>query len=195
MDEGLSTLLAELEHAGAENDERAAERADRLLNITHDTGVFLNLLARAVKARRIVEVGTGNGYSTLWLAEAARATGGRVDTVEHSPAKARLAAANFVRAGLAEWIGQHQGEAGPFLAGLPAAAVDFLFLDAERGEYPEYWPDVQRVLVPNGLIVVDNAISHAAELEPFASAVTATRGFQTSLVPVGKGEWLILKPT
>lgn len=53
----------------------------------------------------------------------------------------------------------------------------------------------RRVLVPNGLIVVDNAISHAAELEPFASAVTATRGFQTSLVPVGKGEWLILKPT
>ena len=179
MDEGLSALLAELERTGAENDERAAARADKLLNITHDTGVFLNLLVRAVRARRIVEVGAGNGYSTLWLAEAARATGGRVDTVEHSPAKARLAAVHFARAGL---------------GGLPAAAVDFLFLDAERHEYPGYWPDLRRVLAPNGLIVVDNAVSHAPELAPFAAAVTGTPGYQTALLPVGKGEWLTLKP-
>jgi predicted O-methyltransferase YrrM len=195
MDDGLFTLLAELEHIGADNDDRAAARADKLLNITHDTGVFLNLLVGAVRAHRIVEVGTGNGYSTLWLAEAARATGGRVDTVEGSPAKASLATANFTRAGLSEWIGLHQGEAGAFLAGFPAASVDFLFLDAERYEYPDYWPDLQRVLVPNGLIVVDNAVSHAEELAPFAAAVTATPGYQTALVPVGKGEWLILKPS
>jgi predicted O-methyltransferase YrrM len=102
--------------------------------------------------------------------------------------------ANFARAGLGEWIGLHQGEAGPFLAGLPAASVDFLFLDAERGEAPGYWPQVQRVLAPNGLIVVDNAVSHAAELVPFVSTVTATPAYQTALVPVGKGEWPILKP-
>lgn len=87
-----------------------------------------------------------------------------------------------------------QAQAGSFLAGLPAAAVDFLFLDAERHEYPGYWPDLRRVLAPNGLIVVDNAVSHAPELAPFAAAVTGTPGYQTALLPVGKGEWLTLKP-
>jgi predicted O-methyltransferase YrrM len=194
MDASLSVLLAELEQAGAENDADALERADKLLNITHDTGVFLNLLIRAVRARCIVEIGTSNGYSTLWLAEAARATGGRVETIEHSSAKVRLAGANVVRSGLGEFIALHEGEAAPFLAGLREASVDFLFLDAERCEYPEFWPELQRVMAPNGLIVVDNAVSHAPELVPFAGAVSATPGYLTSLVPIGKGEWLILKP-
>jgi predicted O-methyltransferase YrrM len=194
MDQSLSVLLAELEQAGAENDQFAEERAGKLLNITHDTGAFLNLLIRAVRARRIVEIGTGNAYSTLWLAEAARATGGRVETIEHSSFKISLAAANVTRAGLGEYIRLHEGEAAPFLAGLPEASVEFLFLDAERCQYPDFWPDLQRVLAPNGLIVVDNAISHASEIVPFAGAVTVTPGYLTSLVPVGKGEWLILKP-
>ncbi len=193
MDQNLEQLLAELEQLGIDNDERAAARPDKLLNITRDTGIFLNLLARALRARRIVEIGTSNGYSTLWLADAARAVGGRVSTVEHRPAKARLAKANFERAGLTPWITQHLAEAGQCLSDLPDASVDFLFLDAERTEYPDFWMDLQRILVPNGLMVVDNAISHAAEMAPFVAAIGATPGYLTSLVPVGKGELLVLK--
>jgi predicted O-methyltransferase YrrM len=193
MDQHLADLLTELERFGAVNDERAAGRSDRLLNITHDTGVFLNLLIRALRAKSILEIGTSNGYSTLWLAEAAQATGGRVSTVEHGPDRAAMAAANFQRGRLTPCIDLHVGEAGQHLAGLPASSVDFLFLDAERYEYPGLWSDLQRVLVPNGLMVVDNAISHEAEMAPFVALVEATRGYRTSLVPVGKGEYLVLK--
>ncbi len=193
MDQRLSDLVAELEQFGLLNDERVVERSGRLLNITRDTGIFLNVLIQAVRARRIIEIGTSNGYSTLWLADAARATGGAVDTVEHAPAKARMAAANFYRAGLAPWITLHLSEAGPYLAGLAEGAVDFIFLDAERYEYPAFWSDLQRVLVPNGLMVIDNAISHAAELAPFVAMLDAAPGYLTSLVPVGKGELLVLK--
>ena len=194
MDQHLTDLLAELEQFGIDNDEIATARLDRLLNITQDTGVFLNLIVQAVRAKSILEIGTSDGYSTLWLAHAARATGGRVRTVEHRSERAEMASANFRRSGLAPWIELHVDEGGRYLAAVPDASVDFLFLDAERHEYPGLWPDLQRVLVPNGLMVVDNAVSHEADMAPFVALVKATAGYLTSLVPVGKGELLILKP-
>ena len=91
MDSLLEALKIELERFGEENDGVTVERSQRMLNITRDTGEFLSALVRATAARRILEIGTSNGYSTLWLAEAARATGGTVTTVEFSEYKFGLA--------------------------------------------------------------------------------------------------------
>lgn len=193
MDQNLTALLSELEEFGVDNDEVTTARSGRMLNITQDTGVFLNLLIRALRPKRILEIGASDGYSTLWLADAARATGGRVKTVEHRRERAEMASLNFRRSGLASHIDLYVGEAGRYLAALHDASVDFLFLDSERHEYPGFWPDLQRVLAPNGLLVVDNAVSHEAEMAPFVALVKGTAGYLTSLVPVGKGELLILK--
>ncbi len=76
MGNSLETLKAELERFGAENDAATSERPRRMLNITRDTGEFLAVLVRAAAARRVLEIGTSNGYSTLWLADAAKAIGG-----------------------------------------------------------------------------------------------------------------------
>src|SRR6476661_228898 len=94
----LDCVLVELEQFGKANDASAAERTRRMLNITRDTGEFLTVLVRATLARRVLEIGTSNGYSTLWLASAARAIGGSVVTIELSEYKIALAAANFARA-------------------------------------------------------------------------------------------------
>lgn len=88
-------MLAELEQFGKRNDASTLERAQCMLNITRDTGKFLAVLVRATLAQRILEIGTSNGYSTLWLTRAARAIGGSVTTVEFSEYKVRLAFANF----------------------------------------------------------------------------------------------------
>jgi predicted O-methyltransferase YrrM len=189
-DAALNHLLAELEVFGAANDQTHQERPRRMLNITRDTGELLAVLVRALGARRVLEIGTSNGYSTLWLASAARAIGGRVTTVELSEYKADLAAANFARAGLAACIEQVLEDAGAVLARREAASVDLLFLDSERPEYPGWWPDLRRVLRPGGLLVVDNATSHGSQLAPFVALVEADPDFTTCLVPVGNGEFL-----
>jgi len=188
----LDIIKKELEHF-ATMDESQQERGRRMLNITRDTGELLSVLVRSMKAQRILEIGTSNGYSTLWLAEAAQATGGHVTTVEFSQFKVGLARANFERAGLHDLISQVAGDAGRVLAEGGDAAWDFLFLDSDRSQYLDWWKDLKRALRPGGLLVVDNATSHPHEMEQFTEAVRTDGEFTTSLVPVGKGEFLAVK--
>ncbi|HZX31654.1 MAG TPA: class I SAM-dependent methyltransferase, partial [Rhodocyclaceae bacterium] len=190
MTETLQALLRELEQFGADNDAAIAERSRRMLNITRDTGEFLAVLVRATNARRILEIGTSNGYSTLWLAQAALAVGGHVSTVELSDFKLQLAARNFERSGLSHAITQVRGEAGQFLQDAADASYDLVFLDSERSQYPAWLADVKRILKKGGLLVVDNAVSHAGEMAPFVERVAADGDFACCTVPVGNGEFL-----
>lgn len=189
----LKALLAELETFGQENDQTHADRPKRMLNITRDTGEFLSVLIQATQAKRILEIGTSNGYSTIWLADAALLTGGVVTTIEYSDYKVELAAKNFARAGLAGSIVQKHGDAGAVLAGMTDGVVDLLFLDSERSEYVGWWPDLKRVLKSGGLMIVDNATSHAAEMASFMQLVEDDAAFSTSLVPVGNGEFMAVR--
>jgi len=189
----LKTLLDELAAFGDAHDSDAANRPARMLNITPDTGEFLAVLTKATRARRILEIGTSNGYSTLWLADATASIDGAVTTVEMAPAKIEMARNNFVRAGLSERITLREGDAGAVLASLDDAAFDLVFLDSQRSAYVHWWPHLKRVLRAGGLLVVDNAVSHAHEMAGFMTAVGADHGFSTSLVPVGKGEFLAVK--
>jgi predicted O-methyltransferase YrrM len=193
MTESLQVLLAELEHFGEANDRVTTERPRRMLNITRDTGEFLSVLVRATSARRVLEIGTSNGYSTLWLASALRATGGAVTTVELSDYKVGLAQQNFSRSGLASSITLVQDDASRVLERAVDASFDLIFLDSERPEYPGWWPHLKRILRPGGLLVVDNATSHPEEMAPFVALVKADADFTTSLVPVGNGEFLAVK--
>jgi predicted O-methyltransferase YrrM len=193
MTELLEALLTELEHFGEQNDRATTEHPRRMLNITRGTGEFLSVLVRATFARRVLELGTSNGYSTLWLASAAWATGGNVTTVEFSDDKVSLARENFSRSGLASHITQLHDDAGRVLEQSPDAAFDLVFLDAERSRYPDWWPHLKRVLRPGGLLVVDNATSHAEEMAPFITTLRADVLFTTTLVPVGNGEILAVK--
>lgn len=193
MNAKLQQLRAELERFGAENDAAVAERPRRMLNITRDTGELLAVLVRAVGARQVLEIGTSNGYSTLWLAEAAQATRGIVTTVERSDYKVALARANFERSGLSAFVRQIHADAGEVLERSADASIDLLFLDSERAAYLGWWPHLRRVLRPQGLLVVDNAVSHAFEMAQFCALVRTEPEWATCVVPVGNGEFLAVR--
>ena len=124
MTDLLRRLLDELEQFGKANDGSTSERPRRMLNITRDTGEFLAVLVRATLAKRVLEVGTSNGYSTLWLASAARAIGGSVVTIELAEYKAALAASNFARSGLASSISLVRDDAARVLERSEDGAFD-----------------------------------------------------------------------
>ncbi len=148
MNNQLQELLAELEQFGNGNDSATTERSRKMLNITRDTGEFLAVLVRATVARRVLEIGTSNGYSTLWLASAAQAIGGSVTTVEFSDYKIALATKTFARSGLASFIASIQDDAGRVLERTADSAFDFIFLDSERPEYPGWWAEFKTSASP-----------------------------------------------
>jgi len=192
MDSALTALLDELARFGDDNDARETERARRMLNITPETGRLLWILARSARATRILEVGTSNGYSTIWLADAARATGGRVTTLELNPAKVKLARENLARAGLADRVEVLEGRAVDSLGTRPGP-FDLVFLDADRGSYLTYLELVVPRLVPGGLLVADNVSSHAQELHDYLARVKSHPALLSVTVPVGKGEEISFK--
>ncbi|MGY6039136.1 O-methyltransferase [Aeromonas sp. AE23HZ002T15] len=189
----LERLKRELELFGEENDRAQQARGHKMLNITRDTGELLAVLVQTRGAREVLEIGTSNGYSTLWLGEAVQRLGGRVTTLERDEGKVALAAHNFRRAGLDIVITQLVGEADALLPNQPTSGYELVFLDSDRQQYQAWWPEIRRLLAPRGLLVVDNAISHQGEMQEWMAEVRRDPAFITSLVPVGKGEWLIAR--
>ena len=189
----LEQLKRELDRFGEQHDEAQPSRGRKMLNITRDTGELLALLVQTRGAQAVLEIGTSNGYSTLWLAEAVKRLDGRVTTIELGESKRAMAALNFEHAGLEPWIDQLAGEAGSLLPSLPTAGYQLIFLDSDRQHYQGWWPEIRRLLAPRGLLVVDNAISHESEMRDWMAQVRRDPDFLTSLVPVGKGEFLVVR--
>jgi predicted O-methyltransferase YrrM len=187
----LHELLSELEAHGLRNDADQSDKLKKYLNITRDTGEFLSVLVKAIKARTILEIGTSNGYSTLWLASSLPASG-QVYTIEHIEAKAAEAKINFERAGLLPKITQLVGDVRSELSKAPQN-VDMIFLDADRSLYLSLAAKLFGLLKTGGLLVCDNAVSHDSELTDFVDWVRSHNHLSVSLVPVGKGELMVYK--
>ncbi len=181
------SLAAEVFAAGRDYDAAQTKRLDRLRNVEPETAELLGVLVRAARARRILEIGTSNGHSTLWLADAAEAVGGHVETLDIDPRRTDQARANLQRAGLGAIAACRTIGAAQALGEYPDAAWDFVFLDAERPEYPGYWPNLRRTLAPGGTLAIDNAISHESELTSFNRLLGTDQQLTTALVPIGAG--------
>ena len=130
------------------------------IQVTATQGRFLQILARAVGARRILEVGTLGGYSTIWLARALP-PGGRLTTLEISAKHAEMARQNLERAGVADIV---DVRVGPALETLPQldGPFDFAFIDADKVNTAEYFAWAVRLSRPGGVIVVDNVVREGA---------------------------------
>ena len=143
------------------------------INVAPNQGKLLQLLARMIGAKRILEIGTLGGYSTIWLARALPKDG-RLVSLEYSPAHAEVARANLARAGLSEQVEVRVGAA---LDSLPTLAAelkdpfDLVFVDADKENNPGYFTWALKMTRPGGLIIVDNvvragAVADAASKDP-----------------------------
>jgi predicted O-methyltransferase YrrM len=193
MDATRQAFLDELYAHGRAHDEQREDRLQRLRNVEPETAELLGVLVRALCAQRVLEIGTSNGYSTIWLGDAAEAIGGAVLSLEIEAERTAQAADNLAQAGVDEFVELRTADAGESLAGFDDEAFDLIFLDAERPLYADYWPDLVRVLRPRGLLVVDNCLSHAKELVDFSELVYSHEGITSTLVTVGAGVMLIVK--
>jgi predicted O-methyltransferase YrrM len=187
MREPRRRLAEELYARSHEHDQARSDRLDRFRNVEPPTAELLGVLIRATGARRILELGTSNGYSTIWLADAAEVNGGRVVTVDVDARRSELARENLRSAGVEGRVELRTEDAAQTLAGSEDAAWEFVFLDAERPAYPGYLPELVRTLAPGGLLAVDNVRSHEHELVEFTALIEAEQALTQTVVPVGAG--------
>lgn len=128
------------------------------ISISPNQGKFLQLLATLRGAKKILEVGTLAGYSTIWLARALPADG-KLVTIELEPKHADVAKANFKRCGVADKIDQRLGKAMDILPTLKnEGPFDFIFIDADKEPYMEYFQEALKLSGPGTLIIADNVI-------------------------------------
>jgi predicted O-methyltransferase YrrM len=191
MDAARRELAAEIHAAATEHDAAQADRLDRYRILEPETAELLAVLVKATGPRRLLELGTSIGYSTLWLADAAEAVGATLVSVELDAERSATARENLERAGLAADL--RVEDAGEALRGSADESWDLIFLDAERPAYAGYWPDVLRSLAPRGLVAVDNVISHADQVEELLALMAAEPAVTTTQVPVGAGLQLAVK--
>jgi predicted O-methyltransferase YrrM len=193
VDAIVQKAIDDLVVAAERHDAGQANRLDRWRVLEPDAGRLLWFLAQAIRARTIVEVGTSRGVSTLWLADAARCTGGRVLSVDTDATAQDAAQRSLREARLADQVTFRVEDGGVALADLADGTVDLLFLDAERTEYPSWWPHPVRVLRSGGVLVADNALSHPQEIEALRDLVEQDPRLTTTTIDVGKGELVALR--
>jgi len=157
----------------------------RLRQIPPETGKFLAVLAAGVPDGAWLEIGTSAGYSALWITLATKLRGTKLVTFELLPEKADLAKKTFKKAkveGLVELVhGDARGHVGGY------AEVAFCFLDAEKEMYQEFYDLVVPNLVPGGMLVADNAVSHRDALEDVINRAEVDDRVDSVVVPIGRG--------
>lgn len=194
MDTTVQAVIEELNERARREQEAMEQRrtlptVERMLPIGPETGALLNLLIKATRARYVLELGTSVGYSTVWLAEAARATGGRVSTIELEPQKVAQARDYVARAGLTEQVDFRQGDILEILPTLPEG-IEFVLLDCWKDIYVRCFELFAPKLAPGALVAADNIlrpVAAAPEIQAYVDHVRAVPGFESTLVPAGSG--------
>jgi predicted O-methyltransferase YrrM len=186
MEPNVTELLAEIEKHGREHDAHETEHSRKMLNLDPDTARLMHILAQSIGAKFVLEIGTSNGYSTIWLASAVAKVGGRVVTIEQSEEKQSMARENLRRAGLLDSVELLLGKAGTMVREL-AGPFDMVFFDADRVSAPESLQILLPKLTPSALLLADNALSHPEEIAGYLAAVEKLKEFEHVVVPVGKG--------
>jgi caffeoyl-CoA O-methyltransferase len=209
----ISRVLSRLEEQSKR--ERLGEvvvpRSEMMLAITLDTGTFFNITLKAMRAKRILEIGTSYGYSTLWFAEAltqiSEVSNTRPEksiiTIEMDHSKVERANKNFDEAGIKNIIDLKEGQAGDVLSEISKNYLkegdrlfDFVFFDADKENLRHYFDIVLPMVRVGGIIAADNMLypeEYRSMMTNYTNYIKNKPNIQSMMIPIGNGEELTIK--
>lgn len=157
-------------------------------NISRTTAEFLYNLVVDSKSQSVIEVGTSNGYSGIWLGKALKKTGGHLTTIEFYDKRLDIAKENFKKCNVADIIETKKGDAATILEYLPEDfEVDFAFIDANKAQYIKFFQLIDPHLKVGGYIACDNVISHASKVQTFLDEINANPNYENVVLPLPAG--------
>jgi predicted O-methyltransferase YrrM len=175
MKKEIITLLSKLE-----------KEREIYWNITQKLGQFLNLLIKNRNYKEVLEIGSSNGYSGIWLAEALSHTGGKLTTIESNQKKRfHLATENFEKSGLSKYIKQIAGHAPEAIP--ETDHFDMAFFDATKHEHLSYFEKIKTRINSGGMIITDNISSHEEQLNDYVEAIKKDPQWSSVKLNIGTG--------
>ena len=185
LDDRVRSVLARMEAEDAADREKDLPISERSLAVGPDSGRLLFALVAPNAGCEVLEIGGSRGYSTVWLASAARILGGRVVTLEQESGKIEVWRRNIADAGLEEWAELVEGDAKETLPELEDG-FDVVFLDAWKDDYEQLFGLARTKLDPGGIVVADN-VTTSSTVEAYAAARQADPTLVSVTVPIGHG--------
>lgn len=165
-------------------------------NVDRASANFLNMIIKMINAKSALEIGTSNGYSGIWIALALKETGGKLTTIEYWDKRSLLAIENFKKAGVNDIITTLTGDAIDILREMKEEnkqKFDFIFVDANKAEYIEYFNSFDSLLEENGVIISDNILSHYKKTKNYVETLMNNPNYQNQLLNFDAGMLLSRK--
>ena len=176
----IQGVPVELQHVL--DDIRAADRGQ--LAVSQEDGRFLRLLVATSHAKHALEIGSAYGYGAIWIGLGLRQTGGHLTTIEFDAPRAKAAAENIRRAGLADTVTVISGDAFKEIPKV-SGTFDFVFLDAWKPDYKKFFDLVLPRLTPRGLFLAHNVVNKQSEMKDFLAAIADSPALATTIVRPG----------
>lgn len=174
-------------------DQAKKDRFEKWRNLDPKAAEFISLIIRGQQSKHVLEIGTSNGFSSLWFADALKSTHGELTTIEIDVDRTQLAKKYLMDFDLIDPVTLISTDAKDYL-NKAESIFDLVFLDSERKSYVDYWPDLRRLLDKKGsLLVVDNVISHRDELVEFIALLEQDITIGISIINIGAGMLLATK--
>ncbi|MBN2306446.1 class I SAM-dependent methyltransferase [Candidatus Peregrinibacteria bacterium] len=184
MRKDLQILLKKLRAYGVQNN---------IPNITDQVALFLSMLIRIKKPSLILEIGCANGYSTIWLAEAAEEVGARLHTIDHSAPTFEEARQNLGKAKLLQVVTFHFGDAVKIISQFDAdLKFDFVFVDGEKASYLNFWQAIEGRLAAGAVIVFDDMMAFPEKTKPFSDFIVSAQGIDQLLIPIDADDGVLM---
>ena len=184
MDQRITTYLKELKQHGIK---------ENIPNVSKIVGEFLNMMILVKSPTNILEIGCANGYSTIWMAEAAQSIGATIHTIDHSAPTYNEAKKNLSEIGLSNVVNFHFGKAEKIITDFPSdLKFDFVFVDGEKASYLDFWGVIKPMLSEKATVIFDDMIKFPHKTKPFEEAIKNEDGFNQLLLPIEEDDGILL---
>ncbi len=191
MEQKLRQRIIQLYQQFKKEDAQKENRLEKWRNLEPESAELISIMIKTQQSKNVLELGTSNGFSTLWFADALHPSNGKLVSIEIEESRTQQAKEHLTDFQLSENVALITADIGQFLTEAQPI-YDLIFLDAERKNYVAYWPYLQNLLTKKGsLLIVDNVISHHNDVEAFISMIQGSGDFTTSIVNVGAGILLV----
>lgn len=181
--------LDKIEPASAQEEQKVLDHLDwmqknqsrGMMNVPPEDGKLLRIFTQAANAKHVVEIGTSNGYSGIWICLGLRQTGGKLTTFDIDEGRSKLARENFEKTGVLDRVTMVLGDAHQEITKLKGP-IDLAFIDADKPGYADYLKKLMPMLRPGGLILAHNTISSSQDMKEFLDLIRTHPDLETTFV-------------